>query len=438
LFSPTDFENKYVAVEQRAYDWLGQDAFAAMKSAAALALCGYIYWIQKFIQSNQTDVTNELLYILPYISRGIYVIVLSSLALIHLSERALKYALPALCLILSLYSNYVLFSGQHLGELLWLPMSFTPLILVIAGLYITLKKFVESEVVAFAIYTAAHFGWVAFVLFHLEQSQRLAIISYLFGFKCVLFWFWVSVRSRSDGLSIAELSNPLNALRGWPWPKQMSPIGSALSPKKNAIWWNGIFNLFLGYTLLALATALLFHFRESFQKIAFNYALHILIDIATLNLIPGCARVFGFNFFDATYFVFLAKSPGEVWRRGSVYNFKFNQEFVFWPTLRFFKNYWVALFLAFSMFYLNSLTFESVMTLAGRPTSEFEGKIEAARALSFFLYFLIICIPSRHWRFPTLNLSQVQRQWLSVAATHVTNLAVLYIVYGLAINVLSP
>ncbi|CAN5407132.1 hypothetical protein BH10BDE1_BH10BDE1_30760 [soil metagenome] len=434
MFSPIDFETTYVAAEHRIYAWTANNSNFVHRAIAAAALCLYVDWIQEFIRLNQTDVSGGLFYLLPYISRGIYVVIAASTALAFFSKAQSRIVLPVFCVALSLYSNYVLFSNHHLGPMFWLTCLFTPVLLALAATYhFGHTKFPGRRI--FFAYTFVHFAWVIIILHTLLSDGRDSTVSFLFGFKSILFWFWIVSRTRNGTLTFREITNPMNALRAWPWPP---PTEDKTSTEH--IWWNGIANILLGYTLFAACAWLTVHDRVGLQKVGFNYIIHILIDVATLNLIPGVARLFGFNLIDATYFSFLAKSPAELWRRGSVYNYKFNIEFIFWPVIRFVRNYWVALFLAFSMFYLNSLTFESIAPIVSSSASngDFHSRLEAARAVGFFLYFLLICIPSRIWSFPMFPMAAAQRQWLSVCATHLSNLFVLYVAYALATHVLMP
>ncbi len=395
---------------------------------AALGLSLLIFFVHRYFAASQSTMRSALFYILPYLANGMTVLVTASALLLAINRTSRNSFVPSFSVVLSAAAGYFFLKDLIAGPLLVLAVVFTPVVLLLAITYAKLMDRFPSARITTVAYTAAHFSWVAVILSMLFRSDQTAAVAYLFGFKSILFWFWVFSRKRQGTLSVIDIAHPMNALRGWPWPK--SAIDDDMTAGRRT-WWNGYFNVLLGYSLFALVGGLIVHFESSYSNLFFNYLVHVLVDVGTLNVIAGGARLFGFNFPDATYFSFFAKSPGELWRRGSVYNFKFNQEFVFWPAIRFFKSYYPALFIAFSMFYLNSLTFESMLTLSGSRanTNQLQFHLESGRAIVFSLHFLLICLPGKIWSFRRFELSDAHRQWLSVIATHVCSLVILFLAY---------
>lgn len=437
MLSPTQFEDKYISRERTLYAWFARKNFVWAISFSIILgfFIGLVHWeiasLHPTIQS--------LFYIAPHVARALLILLASSLVFIHMSPGLLRRYLPIFTLIFSICAGYLVFMPKNWDRSSLLAVAFIPVMLILAASYNEIQKRLRNSPAIFVLYTVLHFFWVFSVLSSLENAGLYQAVAYLFGFKCVLFWFWVSSRTHKGDLSLLELSIPMNATRAWPWPSRDTELLSPDQTERRTIWWNGYFNILLGYTLLSIVAVFMLSFAIHYQNLFVNYVTHVLVDIGTLNIIVGGARIFGFKLIDGTFFSFLAKSPAELWRRGSVYNFKFNQEFVFWPAIRIVKNYWVALFIAFSMFYLNALTYESLITLVGNPnrTDEMQSKLELARALSFALHFGLICLPSRIWSFRYMNLSESRRQWAGIVATHVCSLVILYLAYTAATGLLT-
>ena len=149
--------------------------------------------------------------------------------------------------------------------------------------------------------------------------------------------------------------NPANALRGMLWPDDsvwQSDFHSRLH-----LWWKGIYGVAFGYLMffsrLKLETLLRGVSQTSFAYAGSTYELTLLTDVGALNVMAGVARLYGFNVRDATYFVFLARTPAEYWRRTAVYNNQAILRFVYIPLYRWFRMDFLCIMLAYSIFFLN-------------------------------------------------------------------------------------
>src|SRR5207253_4418568 len=96
-----------------------------------------------------------------------------------------------------------------------------------------------------------------------------------------------------------------------------------------------------------------------------RYVLLILSDVGVFNIIAGSARIFGFRVRDATSFSWLARTPAEYWRRGSVYHYEFVNRYFFLALWKRLRNRFVVTFICFFFFYImkNGIIDVSIMFL---------------------------------------------------------------------------
>jgi hypothetical protein len=76
------------------------------------------------------------------------------------------------------------------------------------------------------------------------------------------------------------------------------------------------------------------------------------------NLGVGLAQMFGVPAPPGTWFIFLARSPLDFWKRDSTYAYKFAIRFIYFPAARVFKKAWPALIFAFAFFIFYRFTFK--------------------------------------------------------------------------------
>ncbi len=174
-------------------------------------------------------------------------------------------------------------------------------------------------------------GWVAS---HGSPNYLTLLSKFRFEYILIFALFLIfSGHSKKSGL----LLQPLQLSHAIPLPQD------AFYNPATKNWWRGIYNVSLGSLLsLVLGQLALLNpsslattpFLSSVLSSFFLYFYFCLFVIASMNIISGLARIFGLELRDGTYFLFLAKSPLEFWRRSSTYLYQFVINYVFLPIVR--------------------------------------------------------------------------------------------------------
>lgn len=448
MYSPADIETAYLKGESRLYERLARLPTAlstSIISIAALFALLYSNHVFNLIQSTHLGSARQIFYVVPHLAKGLGWLAVGSLPLLLLSPGLRVRVLPFATVGFALVLGYFTFRDRLGGSDLFWAAAYVPAILIFTSIYQQVSQRRGAKLVLTSVFSACYFLWVFLSLKHFMDLGLNEVLSYLFGFKGILFWFWAVSRAHAGKLAIEQVLNPMNAMRAWPWStadgQKQDELLAANRVHMLETWWNGLLNILLGLFLLHAVFTMISGSLILYGKLLTNYTFHVLADVGTLNLLIGGARLFCYRIPDGTTFSFFAKTPGELWRRGSVHNFLFNREFVFWPVLRIVRNYWIALFAAFSLYYFNSIgfsLFESLLLADG--TSEgfsMQKDLEVGRLLAFACHFGLLCVPAWVWRTEIKGLSESARSWLSVVVIHVLNLAVLYIVYGLIFPMLQ-
>jgi hypothetical protein len=92
-----------------------------------------------------------------------------------------------------------------------------------------------------------------------------------------------------------------------------------------------------------------------------QYLLFIFFIVAMMKSVTGLLWIYGINSMSATHFLVLAKSPLEVWQRGSVFiaDFLFNK--IYLPVWRRFRNLWLSSILVIVAIFVHLFVFHEVL-----------------------------------------------------------------------------
>lgn len=319
----------------------------------------------------------------------------------------------------------------------------------IAGLWILLglalvvkQKWKCSTSLICIVYSMCHWLLMLFIGFlHLRSFNSVAFTHFV-DFKPWFVWCMGLVALVRDEKVIDShwLINPVHGVKAVLWPRGSKLIQSTEIELYRINFWNGVSNVLIGYLNFILAFLLLKSSEDTMSRVVTNYLVYVLADVATFNVMSGMARLYGYKVPDATRFVVLAQSPADCWRRGSVYNYLFIQEYIFWPLVRWCKNINLALFLAFSAFYINQFQGPQLWYWFGGSVSHvgFERQLELGRAYLFLIYFLILLISRKYWPWQNVKFrNSPYLGWSLVALTHVVNMAALYLAYGILVSVMK-
>jgi hypothetical protein len=191
--------------------------------------------------------------------------------------------------------------------------------------------------------------------------------------------------------------NPVHGFRGILWPHGVV-MHSERDLARLRLWWKGALNVSLAACLLYIRRPI----HDAF------YWKFVLGDIAYFNFIAGSARMFGYAVPDATRFAVLARTPADYWQRGSVYNYAFINEFVYFPLMRRLRRPALAVSVAFFFFFFSHFEL-------GRLTRP------ASLLVVFFVFFAwlaAILMSRRLWPLPYKPGEAAWRAWLSIGLTH--------------------
>lgn len=219
---------------------------------------------------------------------------------------------------------------------------------------------------------------------------------------------------------------PFHGLRGSFWPGD-NPW--KIDEDRVHLWWHGALNFTVGLLALHLRIGMdQFYdnsFATPFHAAVARYSLIPFSEIAIYNFVAGSARIFGFRVPDATYFVFLSRTPAEFWRRGSVFTYDFIHRYVYLPMYRrVTRNLFVVTFVSFFIFFVNhqgiSGLFKSMLYWSGygAPLTGKETEQLYYSTTVFLLMFILIYITRRKWFFTFLPKRNDNLNWISVLMTH--------------------
>lgn len=261
----------------------------------------------------------------------------------------------------------------------------------------------------------------------------------IWAFKPQFIWISTLILATRIRLSVRDAAlvfSPVNYLRGTIWPADLRQSQSCA--ERRELWWAGFLNITLAYFLLYarlwLEKVPLFSTLHQGHNIALevieSHFLALITDVGVLNILTGSVRLFGYRVRDATNFIFLSRTPADMWRRGSVYNYLFVLQYIYLPLTRITRNRFILTFLSFSVFFINHFGFWnfSGSFFFGMGISSVIPLYQAAWLkyvwVHFFSMFLLIYFSRRYWFFRGRKLEESGRAWASVFLTQVVLIGV--------------
>lgn len=220
---------------------------------------------------------------------------------------------------------------------------------------------------------------------------------------------------------------PVNCLLGFIWPISTTVCANVYEEKVK-LWVHGMFNIFVGYSAIFIRDLYEIYVLQSFTNPYFKYSgiyiLAILAIIGHLNILCGAARIYGMVVIDATRFIWLARSPGEYWRRGLVYHYIFITNFIHLGLYRRIKLITLCTFLAFAFFLIKKIGIVNYTIFAshffGLGFFESENATFGREIITLYhwlLWFILLLI-SPYFFYKTRLFENKVYAWLSIFMTH--------------------
>jgi hypothetical protein len=345
-------------------------------------------WIQI---ENKVSEKLSLFTLTPFVFFILYLV--ASFAIYH---NLLNLSLPAWGRFFIFQDRYwasvVLVGGAFLFRLLSLRLRGKFLFLsflLIASWFIPLYKL--GALGSAALYPLLFIGACLFILQFL-QNKMLCISSFI-GFYLLLNWglYESAVRTHNGKIlqyfSVLHLDvillyfinrlfagkdlnrlfdlNPLQLFAPLPIPRDSQVLES--KSRSRLYFVKGAFQIIQSQLLLALV----FKFSSlEFIKISENPLIHYFVFIFTvicgMKMMTGILWMFGFQVPVASYFLLLAKSPLEIWQRGSTYLAKFTFDNIYFPLWKKYRRNPISiavtvLFVFLHLFFFHEVFLKSVM-----------------------------------------------------------------------------
>jgi hypothetical protein len=225
------------------------------------------------------------------------------------------------------------------------PIVFAPVVFLFINA-LTLRR---SRVGMISKFAAASFAVLSFgILVWLigrdaEISKTYDLFRYFWTLHVeMLLLYFLSAAFRSEPVSFEQSLNPVQLVLPLPWPKNLSLLPK--SKDLEVLRMSGLLRAAYGQAVFVVL--LLVIPRMPIPAPEANNPRHYLSFIffvsACFATVTGFLRMFGYNAPPASYFLLLAKSPLEIWQRGSTYMAQFLFNNVFLPTWLRSRKMWLA------------------------------------------------------------------------------------------------
>lgn len=255
----------------------------------------------------------------------------------------------------------------------------------------------------------------------------------------IVFVAWtLSLASSYMKVDRSILLSPVNVTKAVLWPPD-SYIEKNNHEAAKAIWWQGMINILVGFALLQ---ARFFWNNLYFTQGAdadlsrsfLSYVVAIIGDVGLFNIVVGVARLYAMHARDATNFAWLARSPADYWKRGSVYHYEFIQRHIFVPLLRFTRKQILVMFTSFFVFYCmrNGALVTLAMFLTRfrlLPEMVFIEQNYQRFILLHFLIQFVLLVTTQRWWFRQTRHEGPWLGWLAIASTYVVNTGAIYLAF---------
>lgn len=429
LMSPEQFEIAYRKKENSFYGWMALHVSWPLMAVG----CAILYFLSNFTDQYFASAKIHYFFVGAFVffrmfRRAFWVVLLFGLVAPYVPRRWQEWFQFGVVITVAMMSESLFYKGTTLSTM-HLGLLPVPLVLIASWVYLRAVARGESKWEATIVYSLFFWFLTAGVSFWLWHGSFERQLSRFWQFKLQFVWVSMLVLVWQGQVTKKETMfafNPMNGFRGVLWPYDFTWEEDTF--RRRRIWWNGFFNIALGYSVLLFRIWLergpLIDFRYSDPSRVSGHIFTILADVGSLNLVSGITRLFGYRMRDATNFVFLARTPADVWRRSSTYNYLFVLRCVYMPLFRIWRSFLFASFLAFLVFFINHHGLQNFLKILLHLThirtihSNSELFQLTGFSLHFLFVFLLLYFTRRSWFFSWRKMNDARVAWASIALTH--------------------
>jgi hypothetical protein len=201
-----------------------------------------------------------------------------------------------------------------------------------------LHKFLSAFVVlgTFAVLVWA-LGWDA------ETSRDYRFFRFFWTLHLeILTLFFLAQSFQKSSLPFSISLNPLQLISPMTWPPEMKLESD--EGKQKYLRALGFFQLIVAQVIFWILLIVVPHIPVTFTPVnsILHYTVFVFFAMAALGVVSAFVHLFGYQAPDATYFMILAKSPLEIWQRGSTYTAQFFFRNIYFPIWVRSRRTWLA------------------------------------------------------------------------------------------------
>jgi hypothetical protein len=442
LITPDQFEIAYRRHENKLYAWLSENASWFIMAIACLALYGLTEITNSYFTAGQFKYFAVGAFVLVRLfCDGVWALLALALLAPFVPKRYQSLFQFYAAMTFAVFTAYTVYSGTDLLTYA-LGLTIIPFVMILSWIYLraSVGQVRWAPTIFYSLFFWALMGAAAYWiwLYYPEKLNRFWQLKPQFIWLSTLILVWQKKITDSETM---YAFNPMNGFRGVLWPYDFG--WEEERQERQKIWWNGYCNILLGYLILLFRIWLekgpLESFRNTETLRVSGHLLTILSDVGALNLVSGTARLFGYGVRDATNFVFLARTPADIWRRSSTYNYLFVLRCVYMPLFRFSKNVFIISFISFLVFFINHHGLWNFLYIGLHITGiqPVESKFKLFKLAVFFLHFLmlffLLYFTRRWWFFQWRDMGNPKIAWASVFLTHVLRIGARALSWNLAV-----
>lgn len=158
----------------------------------------------------------------------------------------------------------------------------------------------------------------------------------------ILTLFFLAQSFQSGALPFSISLNPLQLLAPMTWPTEMKFESD--KGKQKYLRALGFFQLLVAQVIFWILLIVVSRLPTTFTPVnsILHYTVFVFFVMAALGVVSAFVHLFGYQAPDATYFMILAKSPLEIWQRGSTYTAQFFFRNIYFPVWVRSRQTWLA------------------------------------------------------------------------------------------------
>lgn len=430
MLSPVELERKILSVEKSLSQWLSnrrEFLLVAFLISAAFTRFVYPLWTRPMPNWSRFFLAQDRLFAVLTLLAGVFVSV-------WMRKSWRKWFYPLLMITAWLVPCFILKVER--------PIVAAPILFIFLATGL-LRLSVSSTAAKSArgLCIAVVFLTLVWLLgLDAETSKSYQLFRYFWTLHLeMLLLFFVAANFRRQTPAAAINLNPLQLVAPLPWPEEMVLENNDRDLRELRA--SGFLQLL--YAQIVFVGLMFLLPQVSAPPVDGNNPLHYLIFLvfvsAVFSTVTGFLRLFGYRAPDATYFVMLAKSPWEIWQRGSTYMARFffrNIYFAIWSRTR---QVWLATSILVLAIYVNLYLFHELFLRELLRWLSPSLPIGAGTSQQIYLLPLLWMLSWLAWMAVFYGLQKVFRflrsdygAWLAILITHLGSSQMFWVARNLA------